>query len=263
MFQAPTESCSVMTVFKNSFKLYKEIFIKVLPWTICVAILQCLARSHSVVTDTIDHGVNYSFHMPALSITMSCLAFLFYGCIMYQIWQTIEKKQSPLMMTFGKGFSRGLISLISYVIYLVLLGLALLICYWLLHFIPVVGEIVWGILFVVAAIYLSVCLISWLPSIVHGDNPIVAFKNAFKMIKGNWFSTLGLLALFGVVMFVVYFVIGLIFGQGLHDEMMQATQATTKDYISTALLAIIFTPWMWSIFVLQTHNLKLKQNHNA
>lgn len=260
MFQAPKESCSIMTVFTNSFKLYKEVFVKVLPWTIAVAILQCLGRSQDVISDTVDHGVNYSFHLPPLAIFMSCFAFLFYGCIILRIWQTLENKQVFWMQVFSQGFLRGLICLISYAVYLAILGLALFVSFWLLHFIPVIGEIVWGILSFVLIIYMSVCLLSWLPSIVSGENPIAAFKNAFKIIKGSWLSTCVLIILFTIVMIAFYYIVGLIFGQHAQIEAMQAGHTTTKDYIATAVLAIALTPWMWSLFVLQTLNLKLKHS---
>ena len=253
MFQTPKESCSVLTVFSNSFKLYKDVFVKVLPWTICVALLKCIGLSHT------SNGMDDSFHLPILSIVMSCLSALFYGCIIYQIWQTIENKQSALANVFSKGFTRGLIGLISYAIYTALVALALFACFWLLHYIPVIGEIVWGGIAIVVGIYLSVSLISWLPSIVNGENPFSAFKQAFKIIKGSWWSTFALFVLVLIVTYVLFLVVGFIFGQNISDEMTQLAQATPKEYIATALLAIVFTPWLWSVFVLQTVNLKLKQ----
>lgn len=259
MFQAPREPSSIFTVFGNSFRLYKDIVLKVLPWTILIAIFECISRAHSVVSDNMANGVDYSFHMPVLSIIMTILGTILYGCVVYQLWQTMDQKSANLSEVFSKGILRGIIGTISYAIFAAIYGLIIFVVFWLLHFIPVVGELLAFAIIIVSAVFIVTSLISWIPSIIDGENPWSAFKNSFALIKGQWWATFLLLILVCVALFIAYSIIGLIFGRGV--EMPDVTHMTTMNYIGIVVSSIIIVPWVWSVWVLQTRNLKLYRNH--
>lgn len=263
MFQTPQHSSSIKGVFLNSFSLYKDIFFKVLLWAVLIAICKILINTNIDYTTVDQQPVP---ELSAVSAIFVLITMLINSIVMLQIWSVVKNKAMSFLEVFRIGIRRAFIIMVFYTIFVVgvafVVFLSIVLVSLLLHAIPAVGKVLM-ILYIIAiglvCTYIVISIFSWVPMVMDGEKVWHAFKRSFQIIKGNWWQTFGLLMMSCAIMVLCSAILGLItVGSSVQQLEGLSHMSSIGDYIYTFVSVIVFMPWLLSILVLQTHNLRLK-----
>lgn len=269
MFKVPSHSRSVMTVFTESFGFYKSLFLKVLPWTIAIAIFQGIG-SHITLQNQMAAAAQTQQQVLTLS-TMSphsmlaglanLFMFLSFCCLMKQFIDVVfEKKLTPYSAVAGLGLARGIVALLTYLVLIVVIA-AIGVGIFLLVHKAILAVIILSVMAVIVSVWLSVNILFWVPKILSGENPIQALKSSFSLIKNNWWRTFGLMLLVSFLGGLIAAFVGGLTG-GLTIAMNTSTQVVTQlsawpAIVGAVINGLFVLPWGISVLILQMQNLEV------
>jgi hypothetical protein len=254
MFQLNSSPSSLGQTFKTSFELYKHILIKCLPLTLLIGILKAI--NDTIVPDLIqtlaDKDGLYHFHnLPVSMILLGLASGVLVMSLYYLVINASQNHPVSLADLFSKGLLGGLIALISYALFAVIVGGLMFGLIHLLHFLPSIGHTLSILLIIGCVWYLLIPVAFWLPMVVMTYRPWCMLKLSFKYIYGHWWSSflVFLLAVLSIVIVigVISYILTII---GLSE---------TYTTVILALFGSIFMlPWFMSVIAVQLNNLKLR-----
>jgi hypothetical protein len=241
--------------------LFKTTFKKCLPVTIlsgfCVIVTTNLifknafTQAHgAVATSSVAGTVLTSLAFNLISMLIMC-------CVILQIKRVVDKGNTSLSSVLKRGLVRGIISIFSLLLFIIVYYIAVFIVYLVLHFIPVIGSTIAIIIIALASVYLLITIFAWLPLMVDGMSPIKALKKSFDLVKNNWWRTFLLVLFVGVAVMIVEFIIMSISGVSIRAASSgMVPSIPVVSLVLVFLVALVFPTWLWGVIWLQIKDLE-------
>jgi hypothetical protein len=265
MFQIFKQPQSFVAILKQSIYLFRSGFIKALPWTVLIAVLQTFVNRASMEKILLMEQTGHKVGMTSTSIIIlicNFLIFLILACLVKQFLAIIQEKDNHFTAILTQGLKRGIIALISYIVFLVVMGIVIGLLIAIVHFFLPLLFIV-GIVVGLFLIWLSVRLFAWFPLIINGNSPIAAFKHSFAITKSQWWRTFGILLVVGIIVTIISTIIASLTGM----PSITAPEIVQTNWVlivfSSAITAIFLLPWGLSVVLLQMDNLQLAAHKEA
>ncbi len=236
-----SEPSSIGKVLDSSIRLYVACFKKLLAFSIILALsyVGMNLTNEALLLDAmaIPSEPNMGNLIAAFSVIgiVSLLLLIVYIAMIYRIDNVAQDVEDSLTDAFILGLKKFLPSAWSSILYMIafLTGCLLLV-------IP--GLILWlSLLFFLYFITLE------------SAGPFQALKESHKLVWGNWWRTMTVFLAPGVLVTVVYFILG--FVSALID-----TESSMILYIVTSLMSAFTTPFFMVVGYAQFHDLKLRKS---
>jgi hypothetical protein len=244
MFELSTSPQSIIGVLRNSFKLFKHTWLKLLPMAIMVVgltvILGMLLPKQVNVTSAYMHHIS-NRRLPIIlgieAVIFWLFLVMFYRC--YRIMIAVDVGYNEAIKVALRKFLPCLVALFLYAI-IVFFG---------------------TLCFLIPGIFLVLLLMYSAMSILIDDQGIFAsFKYSAKLVWGNWWRTLAIFLIYFIVILIVILVI--IFGMDLfivrllHVKMLNAI--VLMNILGFVLILFFWISWI-NIFICQYYDLKLRR----
>jgi hypothetical protein len=254
MYKLASQPQSIKQILSDSFRLYKVAFIRLVFWALVAGIISVLSQLITS-TNNIENAVQQSsytnYHLllqPLLIIVLSLVPF---SAMIFDIHQTMQGSKPTIKTAFLTAVRKWLPLIGAMVVNFIIMFIVAVVAYFLM----MISKFV-ALLFAAAvAIYLLVSLFAWQPLIVSENQRVFqAFKNSFKIVKSNWWRTFAILLIPGLVVCFINFILGFTF-----DVLDPNKAHAIWQLVITAIVSMLFMPWLYGILLLQIHNLELRK----
>lgn len=263
MFQTPTQPLSIWATFTRSFSLYKASFKKGTPWFVILLIVlgvrfffELLLKSAPQLTEA------EQFTVLGITMIISIFLSLCLSTLLYQINDILHGQNNKFGYILKRGFTRGLILLVTYIVLILLLVIVSVVLFKLLGFFQAdaasSGHAWLVALILIALSCFWVTFLAWFPLIIITKlNPWQAFKLSFKLMKGHWWQTVGLIILVAIVAITLY-----IIAMALLALLWLLHIGFISILLPLGVGAFFVIPWVISVLLLQVNNLQLAHQAN-
>ncbi len=252
MYRLATKPQSFLQIMRDSFTLYSVAFKRLVFWAIVAGLIDLVMAlvtpGHAPAQNAGQASLHFGVFLSPLIVLL--LSFIPLSAIFFDIYQTMHNQNPTIKGAFYRAMTSWL-SLVGVSVLLVILCVLLAVLGYLGHIVGIVIAILLGV-------YLAISLFSLFPLIITEQMGIFkAIKNSFKIIKGNWWRTFGLLLLVTIIIFVINTAINVIFtGKFQLDPYQTRSMA---QLIVNGVVTIAFIPWLYGVMLLQIHNLELRR----
>lgn len=242
MFTLSNQPQTIGQVLDHSFKLYAEAFKKVLPLSFLSALLMAIP---GLLTPEASGDLESASAVMRQSMMWLVLLlpiyFILVSGLIYQMQGVAELRSISL----SEALMRGAKTLLPIIVGIILYALVL-----------VVGFV----LLIVPGIILSVSLYFWYTGVVlDNESPVQSLKHSHRLVWGNWWRTLIVLSVYWIMLLVVYMGFGI--GVGVFmatGGALDSAGFTLITELVAALISTVITPLIYSVMIVQYHDLKLR-----
>tara|TARA_R110000868_G_scaffold158036_2_gene385748 strand:- start:4578 stop:5366 length:789 start_codon:yes stop_codon:yes gene_type:complete len=238
-------------IMAKSGKLYAKCFKYFIVWAVLIAAMNMVDKLYAPIPAGLA-----SNHLGIMlgNLSFVVLATMFLGSILtsgmvVQLYHTIHDKELNVKDNITTALHRGVlvfvISLLAAVIAIVLMSV--------MSLIPVVGQ---SLSFVIMA-YFFVLFFAWAPlTMTQEANIGKSFIMSFKLVRGQWWPTFGIIFMVAIVMVGIDILVSLALG-GFNT--VAGGQINGGALIANFIITALLTPWAYGVVLLQIENLKLWQ----
>ena len=239
---------SIAKILDASFKLYAASFKKVIGYGLIIGVIYLVLTV--AMNQLMPVGTNPEqfdpMMMESLSLVMglmfvsSIAALIFYAAMIYRIDNLVCGRDD----SFGEGLWIGLKKFPA-----MFFGM----------FLYMIAVMVGTLLLVVPGIILWLSLLFYVYFIVvENSSAYGALKASHKLVWGNWWRTLMVFMVPGIMLMVVYMVIGLLVAV-LGIEAATSTPLNLVDIFSNLIIGVIM-PYFYALGYVQYRDMKLRKS---
>jgi hypothetical protein len=249
MYEAPQAPLTIGQVLDQGFKLFKESFAGVWLFALIVGVISIPFNSisSSLSPDAVQtgaFGAGFAVFMVVAFLVYVIGTIVLYGAITSRIGAIANGSPITAGEALNIGFRRGP----AYFGTSVLLGL-----------IVFVGLL----LLIIPGIWLGVALfLGTIAVIIDRKGPVESLQYSWEIVKGNWWRTAITMTIIGLIVGVVYVligtVVGLLIGLGMEDAADPGPIVLALDLFIVPLLQVVLLPITYSLFIALYRDLKLR-----
>ena len=239
---------SIGRVLDSGFKLFVKSFAGVFPLSLAAAAVLAVPNIASILSSSAEQGGG---PMPVSTVVITFLVVLpvymiLIAAVVYRLGAAAELHDANT----GQALARGVRCMLS------LIGAAIL------YLLAVAGGL---ILLVIPGIILMLSLsFGFFAIVLDKDSALAGLKHSHRLVWGNWWRTLTVVSVPVVIVMVLYIGLVTVFGVSVF---MSDGQASSDALITVSLVEAaiggITAPLMYSIMIVQYHDLKLrKEGHD-
>ncbi|MGR9053477.1 MAG: YciC family protein [Gammaproteobacteria bacterium] len=238
----PQEPSSIGKILDSSFRLYILSFKKLVGLAFIVAIISMIFNIviQSImpeIQDNSDPAAMMSI-LPTLiggSILVGLLSMFFYIAMVYRLDNVANEIEDNFGEALAAGFRKFPTMLLASILYTLACGLGF-------------------VLLVIPGLILSLSLIFYpFLIIVEEESAFEALKSSHKLVWGNWWRTMGVFMVPGVVLFIVFMMLGILAGLFASAE----PGISWVDVVNN-LMMVIYMPFLYGLGYTQYQDLKLR-----
>lgn len=240
-----TQPSNIIEVFESSIKVFKLSFKKIIGLGIIIGLIQVASGiiSEMIIKQQSSMGadavLNIIPRLSAMGFLMTLCAFIVYAAIIYRIDNVVKMREdsfSGALMFSVRKFPALLLALILY-------GVA---------------TFVGTILLIIPGLILGLSLAFYVYFIVlENENGYQALKSSHRLVWKDWWRTLAVFAVPGVILIIALIGISFVF------EMLGFSKSGYDGVtIATNFLACLYMPYFYALGYVQYHDLKLRKSEN-
>ena len=247
----PQQPSSIAIILDTSFKLFTTGFKKIIGFGLLIGVIYLLmAYSINIAMPNGDFVDPQDFNTYALqalpqifaSIIFSVLlSFVFYGAIIYRIDNLVNAREDSFIEALWLGIRKLPAMIFAVFVYsiVVAVGMVLLI-------IP-------GILFSLSLMFYSYVIV------IENSGGYAAIKSSHALVWGDWWRTMSVFMVPGVVIMIVYFAVGLVVAFTGDLDALNENSLSWVDFVTNFATAFIM-PFFYVVGYVQYHDLKLRKS---
>ncbi len=245
MFQLFHQPQSIFSVIKNSLRLYKTVFSRFFWFSALYAIIFLLPNFSF-------HGASIYLSQSAAEIAQVSVGFVvtllglwFFGVMIHGIYQIMMNTAVSFKNSCGVVLKKYFIYLLAGIIYTI---------------ITVIGIV----FLLLPGIFLHFLLMFFIIFILIENQGIFSsLKKSAKLVWGHWWRTFITLLISIVIFCIISIVFEMVFTIPVAFlYRINPHEITWLTYAILWILLTLFLPWVFSVYVLLYHDLKLRQAIN-
>lgn len=240
----PEEPSSIAKVLDTSFKLYKSTFSRVIGYSMMAALISAVVAyvMSSIMQDIAQTGdmsdlLDVSFlYIGGIFIAWG-LMFAFFSAEIYRIDNFARQQEDTFSEALIVGFRKLPAMLLAVFLYYIAVVLGML-------------------LLIIPGLILLISLFLYSYYIVLEDNSAFqALKASHKVIWNDWWRTVTVFTVPGILLVIIYFIYGLLVGfLGFDDNEIQLIELVLN------LFSGLYMPYFLSLGYVVYHDLKLRKS---
>lgn len=246
MYQIPTQPLTIGEVLDRGFALFRASFSSV--WYL--ALIGGLASlPYNLLNYT---SISEAANAPLLPSAPAIAAYLMYMAVAIVLFNVTIARIGGIArgrpLSLGAAFALGLRRLPA------LIGAG---------FLYIVGIVLGLIALLIPAMWFSVAFyFALFVPVLERRGPIESMSYAFRIVRGRWWRTAGVLTVIVLILMVVYILFGIVMGAtaafsgGTFEEMFD--QIMLIQIISAPLLQVLFIPLSYAMFLAVYEDSKLR-----
>jgi hypothetical protein len=256
---------------RNFLTLVKSIAVVVLPAALIVAVIQGEVSTTTTTVINPQTGVISTTDLNTLAgeffavYLVTLLAALFASAISYKVVGDAYIGQQPDWRVALRFTGKRLLSIVwvAFVVFLffgVLFGAGVLVVALLAHFSAALG-VVFGLALGVAVIWLALPASLAVPTfMMEGRTGFKAYRRAFFLVRHNWWRTLGLLIITGILSGVVSLIADGVFGVALRAALGGTTAGKILvEFILFGVTYLCIHPFQGAVLVVLSIDLRVRK----
>ncbi len=242
MFTLSNQPQTIGQVLDHSFKLYAAAFKKVLLLSFMSALLMAIPGMLSTETSGDFESASAAMRQSMIWLVLLLpIYFILVSGLIYQMQGVAESRSVSLSEALMRGAKTLLPIIVGIILYVLIL---------------MVGFV----LLIIPGIILSVSLYFWYTGVVlDNESPVQSLKHSHRLVWGKWWRTLTVLSVYWIMLLVVYM------GFGIAVGVFMATGGALDSVgfkliteLVAAVISTIITPLIYSVMIVQYHDLKLR-----
>lgn len=266
MFNLTQEPQNVFKIIWKSFSLYKYTFPRIVFWCVAIVLLkffmifgesfffQILSNEYNNATSTFAF-LGGAIAIVLLNLIIILFIFISISAIFHDLHETMLNQNPSIKSAFNAALKVCIPVFFTSLMLIVIFGGLGVLWVWTTSTFSGVISFLFAIGIPIMLVYLSINALPVIPLIItEGLNPFTAIKLSVSLVWGNWwrvfFTFLILLIVPTIINFLIFYGISKNSAPNLESSLFLIG-------ISAIIFDIIYTPWIYSVVLLQIHNLKL------
>ena len=237
----PNEPVSIAKILDTSFKLFKASFKKTIGFGILFGLISVgFSIAGNFLIQGIDSSGMESGNMVLFSIIMflGFLSFFWlYAAMIHRIDNVARQHDDTFTESLGVGLKKFPAMLLAVFLYSIAVGFGM-------------------VLLIIPGIILALSLFFYAYYIVLEDNSAYqSLKASHKLVWKDWWRTMGVFTVPGILMMVIYFAFGMLMAfTGINPNEISWVEITMN------LFSGVFSMYLYVLGYVQYHDLKLRKS---
>jgi hypothetical protein len=243
VFKVSSQPQSICSVIGNSFQLYKNSFLKLLPLTLLFGLISILPSKLVGEVIHLKQGtwqIYIDWSAASLTFGLQFISFFLFMSMLFlthqMMYQLKATYSNTLFVACKKTIPCFIVSILAFALFIV--GFALL-------------------LFPGIYIYVSFLFVT-LAVLFDNRSIISALKYSYSLVKNNWWRTFCILIFNFIVVIPIVYVINKFWIPALFIFQYKLNTIPIWTYMIHGLITILIVPWIITLLLVQYHDLKLR-----
>jgi hypothetical protein len=249
----PTQPQGIGGVLDTTFQLYKSSLGLVWPLCLLLSVAGAPTSIYVAMTSSASALADPMAMLTAMADPIYWLVYLVSLTLMMGVAGALYLKQRAIAVdeelsigaALQAGFGRALPLMLTVILYILAVGIG-------------------SVLLLIPGLILMVSLMLCVGLVMFEDKgPVASLTGSHKLVWGNWWRTMAILSVGGILVFVVYLAVGLVLGLILPFVGMGVDDVVTYSMLSTLLVGVVVnvvvTPFFSAMLIAVYWDLKLRK----